>query len=45
MAKKEREDLRRVAKIKIMKFGVSEIIQLLLVGLAFVLGYFFGENF
>jgi|SanBayMetagenome_1026888.scaffolds.fasta_scaffold10451_8 hypothetical protein len=28
-----------------MKFGVSEIIQLLLVGLGFVLGYFFGENF
>jgi hypothetical protein len=28
-----------------MKFGEPEIIQLLLIGLGFVLGYFFGETF
>jgi hypothetical protein len=28
-----------------MKFGEPEIIQLLLFGLGFVLGYFFGETF
>ena len=27
-----------------MKFGEPEIIQLLLVGLGFVFGYFFGET-
>jgi hypothetical protein len=28
-----------------MKFGEPEIIQLLLIGSGFVLGYFFGETF
>jgi hypothetical protein len=28
-----------------MHFGEQEFIQLLLVGLGFVLGYFFGETF
>jgi hypothetical protein len=28
-----------------MNFGETEIIQLLLVGFGFVLGYFFGETF